>query len=626
MRLELLFRTIVLHHRLHYFKQSLRPVMPVDTSRLALLCSCCLFCSTSFSAPLRFGAAEMPRPDPCLPFVTQTAEWLNESLPDGSTFRYYTRSELEDAVEKGEIDVVLSEAGTASAMRKYGARVLLSAVSLRHPNPARAQGAVFFVRRDSPFQHLSDLANTKLGATSSNDFTGYWAAMGELKNQGYDPESFFGEIDFVGNTSKIGMRHVVHSVEKGVIDVGVARTCFLEDLAKLEGHTANVRVLDPKPQNGFACQRSTDLYPNWTIFSVPNASAGQIRDVVQVLLEMPKTSDGMYWSIAPDFSALDKLLMDLQIGPYEVLRHWTLKRFINEYSTLLIFLATIALALVIHSWRSSVLVRRRTIELKKSFHEQEQLRAKSHDLENRFEQFQKATIVGQLSNIFAHEIKQPLHSMSCYAHGLLRAIDSGNVDQNIFRLGLEKLETNAQDIGRIVDRVREYAKGQSTEKELLNLNDIVQATCQRLVKSNCVDFFPAKENPFVFGNELELQIIFTNIIKNAVQSVRSVERPLVEIRCLTETVADNRYFECTIDDNGPGMDDQKRKALGSTIHTSKKDGLGLGLIVVRGLVERYLGNITFARSELGGLRVVIRLPITNGETSQVSPSITEEGL
>ena len=42
------------------------------------------------AAPLRFAAAEMPKPDPCLPFITQTYEWLNENLPEGATFRYYS--------------------------------------------------------------------------------------------------------------------------------------------------------------------------------------------------------------------------------------------------------------------------------------------------------------------------------------------------------------------------------------------------------------------------------------------------------------------------------------------------------------------------------------------------------
>ena len=452
-------------------------------------------------------------------------------------------------------------------------------------------------------------------ATSPNDFTGYWAAMGELKKRGYDPENFFGEIDFVGNISKIGMRH---AVEGGHADVGVARTCFLEDLAKLEKHSANVRVLEPKPADEFACRRSTDLYPNWTIFSVPAASAQEIRDVVQVLLAMPKTNDGMYWSIAPDFSQLDKLLQDLRIGPYEILRHWTLKRFIDEYSTWLIILATCTIALIIHSWRSSILVRRRTRELQRSFHEQNELRAKSHELENRFEQFQKATIVGQLSNIFAHEIKQPLHKMNCYAHGLLRAIDSGSPDQALLRQGLEKLETNAQDIGRIVDRVREYAKGENTEKMLLDLNEVVLTACHKFVKSSYVRVTPTQERPLTFANELELQVIFTNIIKNASQAASSAKQPCVEIRCLVDELDDQRYFECTIDDNGPGIDNDRRESLGSAIKTTKKDGLGLGIMVVRGLIERYRGCLTFARSELGGLRAVIRLPLIKPETSSHS--------
>ncbi len=87
--------------------------------------------SSAQSAPLRFAATEMPKPDPCLPFITETRDWLNKHCADGVTFKYYTVKELEEAVKKREVDVVLSEAGTATLLRRDGARPMLTTVS-RH--------------------------------------------------------------------------------------------------------------------------------------------------------------------------------------------------------------------------------------------------------------------------------------------------------------------------------------------------------------------------------------------------------------------------------------------------------------------------------------------------------------
>ena len=259
--------------------------------------ACLIFCGAAASAPLRFAATEMPRPDPCMPFITETSAWLQKHWPDGVTFRYYTVSDMEKAVQNREVDIVLTEAGIAAMLRRDGARPMLTTVSRRHPNPERSQGSVVFVRNDrEDLKTWQDLQHKKLAATSIHDFTGFQAAMGELLHRGYDPVSFFADVDMFGNTSK----------------------------------TAQASYDDPN----FACRRSTALYPNWTISSVPTLTAEELRRVMELLFAMPPTSNGMFWSVAPSFSATDNLMKELKIGPYDFLRHWTIERLWTEYRTL----------------------------------------------------------------------------------------------------------------------------------------------------------------------------------------------------------------------------------------------------------------------------------------------------
>ena len=82
--------------------------------------ACLIFCGAAASAPLRFAATEMPRPDPCMPFITETSAWLQKHWPDGVTFRYYTVSDMEKAVQNREVDIVLTEAGIAAMLRRDG--------------------------------------------------------------------------------------------------------------------------------------------------------------------------------------------------------------------------------------------------------------------------------------------------------------------------------------------------------------------------------------------------------------------------------------------------------------------------------------------------------------------------
>ena len=75
-------------------------------ANLLLILFLCAISFASESAPLRFAAAEMPKPDPCLPFITETYKWVEKHWPDVATFRYYDVTSLEKAVQNREIDIV----------------------------------------------------------------------------------------------------------------------------------------------------------------------------------------------------------------------------------------------------------------------------------------------------------------------------------------------------------------------------------------------------------------------------------------------------------------------------------------------------------------------------------------
>ena len=203
---------------------------------------------------------------------------------------------------------------------------------------------MFFVRNDrKDLSELKDLRNLKLAATDDNDFTGFHAGMGELIHRGFNPDKFFSHIQFIGSSSKVAMHHVVDDVISGKADVGIVKTCFLEDLEKLSGQAYPVKVIGEKPKDSFACKRSTDLYPNWTISSTKNLSSEDLRDVTKFLLEMPKTSDGKYWSLAPDLSNVENLMKELKIGEYDFLRHWSLKQVWAEYKTFILLIPFVIL-------------------------------------------------------------------------------------------------------------------------------------------------------------------------------------------------------------------------------------------------------------------------------------------
>ena len=227
-----------------------------------------------------------------------------------------------------QADFVLSSAGTYLRMRSEGARDLATAVSSLAPNPNQAEGSLFVVLKQSAnLQTFEDLKGKRVTITGLNAFSGYHIALGEIFKRGEDPDRFFGAVV----TSGHDMRHELTLLRQGQADVAILRTCFLEELEASGHDISDLRPVAVRAAPHVdACISSTDRYPNWTLFATPRATPEQARIATTALLSMPTEKDGLHWSVASDFSSIDRLYRDLRLGPYEYLRVWTLELSFSE--------------------------------------------------------------------------------------------------------------------------------------------------------------------------------------------------------------------------------------------------------------------------------------------------------
>lgn len=230
---------------------------------------------------------------------------------------------LEKSLEAGKIDIFLSTSGLSRRMAQKGAKELATMVSDRLPNPNEAYGTLFITRKDSPINNLSDMQGHSLVANLKGGFYGHQIGLGELVKQGYDPYTFFSSVHYVGRD----LKKVVDAVLKGKADVGSVSSCFLEDTYPKDGEVwKNLKGIGLKP-NGTGCLASTELYPNWSVSTMPTADPVVARKAAEALLAMPMAEGGMGWSIATDSTKTDELFKDLQIGPFGFLKDWFSKEF-----------------------------------------------------------------------------------------------------------------------------------------------------------------------------------------------------------------------------------------------------------------------------------------------------------
>ena len=184
--------------------------------------------SLTNAAELRIGVTYLSAPNPSLSIIQKTTDYLNTHLVDGVRLQFYEIRELEEAIRKHEVDLVLSGAGFYRRLHDHGLRILATLVTDRGPDPDHSNGSAMIVLASrSDLKTLEDLRGKTLAATVANGFQGYQIGMGEIAKIESHPFKFFGRTLFVGESSGLDMRQVVDAVLDGRADVGFVKTCYI---------------------------------------------------------------------------------------------------------------------------------------------------------------------------------------------------------------------------------------------------------------------------------------------------------------------------------------------------------------------------------------------------------------
>ena len=570
--------------------------------------------SSSYAAdrPIRFGISTFAAHSVNLPIIPATETLLENLLGEENiVFETLPVEILSERVKQGAFDMTLTSAGAFRRMAIEGAGVrdLATAASRRVPNPNFAEGSVFFVRSDSPIQTIEDLRGKSVAANHEKGFSGWQTALGELARRGINPQHFFSRADFTNHD----MAEVIRRVEDGRNDAGVVRTCFMEAMNLT---LSRFRILGARDDGSIDCVHSTDLYPNWVIAAAPSLSPDLSRKIAAALFSMPPIGDDVRWSIATDFRGVDNLFRTLKIGPYEYLATFSFKRFIAHYWPGFAIAFTLLIALILHSVTVGTLVRRRTRELEASLKRENELSQETVAAQNRFLALQKVGIVGQMSSIIAHELRQPLAAISMQAFGLMRRFENGMVTRDAALTALDKISHQTDRAGAIVDQVRAYAKG-DRRRAPLEINRTVSDAVAEARKSfrNLgvpMEFTPSPTPIYTTANPLEIELIVINLLKNAAEAVK-ISGTAGVVRCRITGFPGSPAIE--IENPGRRFTDAEWDSLlADSLVTSKRKGLGLGLSIVRSLTDDLGGRLTFTRPAAGGLIVTVTLSTLSTES------------
>lgn len=210
----------------------------------------------------------------------------------------------------------------------------------------------------------------------------------------------------------------------------------------------------------------------------------------------------------------------------------------------------------------------------------------------------------EMAKQVAHEIKNPLTPMRLTVQSFQRRFDAN--DPKIYDKINEYSKTLIQQIdtmSSIASAFSNFAKMPTQNSEELNVVEVVKHALD-IFTEDYISYFSKGKSIVAELDKTQLIRIVTNLVKNASQALEDIENKKIEVTVSEE----NENVLIVIADNGKGIVDEDKEKIFEPKFTTKSSGMGLGLPMVKNIVEAYNGTITFSSQIDKGTVFKIILP------------------
>lgn len=215
---------------------------------------------------------------------------------------------------------------------------------------------------------------------------------------------------------------------------------------------------------------------------------------------------------------------------------------------------------------------------------------------------------GEVARRLAHEIKNPLTPIQLSAERLQHKL-SEKLDEQDARLLQRSIQTIVSQVSALKNMVADfadYARAPAPKLTLLDMHQLLHEIMGLYeANSSPITLRLEAKHSSLYGDATRLRQIVHNLLHNAHDALQLVDHPQIVL----STCSTASEFQLTVCDNGSGISKQVLARIFEPYMTTKSKGTGLGLPIVKKIVEEHGGSITIESNSSGGTQVLVSLPL-----------------
>ena len=212
----------------------------------------------------------------------------------------------------------------------------------------------------------------------------------------------------------------------------------------------------------------------------------------------------------------------------------------------------------------------------------------------------------------AHELRQPLTGAALTGSAALRFLDKAPPDEERAKAALNLIMRQMARLDEVLDGIQAFFRNSKEALTVVDVTSVIRRVLDHFGEDLARDDIAVRLDlaanlPPIDGNASQLQQVISNLVRNAIEAMKTTDNRRRELRLRTELRGDS--VGIAVEDTGPGIDPTQLDRTFSAFFTTKAQGMGLGLALCRLIVERHHGTIAAFSDGKSGARFDITMPV-----------------